>query len=45
MAGATELAADTASRPMLALRSEALVMLTGGIDLRGAKMRPWYERP
>jgi transposase len=29
----------------LALRSEALAMLTGGIDLRGAKMRPWYERP
>lgn len=28
----------------LALRPEALVMLTDGIDLRGAKMRPWYER-
>lgn len=23
---------------------EALAMLTDGIDLRGAKMRPWYER-
>jgi len=29
----------------LALRPEAFVMLTNGIDLRGAKMRPWYERP
>lgn len=28
----------------LALRPEALAMLTDGIDLRGAKMRPWYER-
>jgi len=27
------------------LRAEALAMLTDGIDLRGAKMRPWYERP
>lgn len=26
------------------LRAEALAMLTDGIDLRGAKMRPWYER-
>ena len=23
---------------------QALAMLTDGIDLRGAKMRPWYER-
>ena len=29
----------------LALRPEALAMLTDGIDLRGAKMRPWFERP
>jgi len=29
----------------LALRPEALAMLTDGIDLRGAKLRPWYERP
>jgi len=28
----------------LALRPEALAMLTDGIDLRGAQMRPWYER-
>lgn len=29
----------------LALRSEALEMLLSGIDLKGAKMRPWYEDP
>lgn len=28
----------------LLLRPEAFAMLTDGIDLRGAKMRPWYER-
>jgi transposase len=28
----------------LALRPEALAMLTDGMDLRGAKMRPWFER-
>jgi transposase len=28
----------------LCLTPEALAMLTDGIDLRGAKMRPWYER-
>jgi transposase len=28
----------------LALRPEAFAMLTDGIDLRGAKMRPWYGR-
>ena len=28
----------------LLLKAEALAMLTDGIDLRGAKMRPWYER-
>lgn len=30
--------------PKLALRPEALAMLTDGIELRGARMRPWYER-
>jgi transposase len=28
----------------LKLTPAALAMLTDGIDLRGAKMRPWYER-
>jgi transposase len=28
----------------LALRPEAFAMLTDGIDLRGAKLRPWFER-
>jgi transposase len=28
----------------LALSPQALAMLTDGIDLRGARMRPWYER-
>jgi transposase len=28
----------------LMLRPEALAMLTDGVDLRGAKMRPWYQR-
>ena len=29
---------------VISLRPEALAMLTDGVDLRGAKMRPWYER-
>lgn len=33
-----------AAESKLRLRAEALAMLTDGIDLRGAKMRPWYER-
>lgn len=28
----------------LKLVPEALAMLTDGIDLRGAQLRPWYER-
>jgi len=28
----------------LKLSAEALAMLTDGIDLRGARLRPWYER-
>ena len=28
----------------LSLTPQALAMLTDGVDLRGAKMRPWYER-
>jgi transposase len=28
----------------LKLAPEALTMLTDGIDLRGARLRPWYER-
>ena len=28
----------------LELAPEAFAMLTDGIDLRGAKLRPWYER-
>ncbi len=33
-----------ADAKVICLRPEALAMLTDGIDLRGAKMRPWYER-
>ncbi len=28
----------------LKLAPEALALLTDGVDLRGAKLRPWYER-
>jgi transposase len=29
----------------LRLRAEALEMLLAGIDLKGARLRPWYEEP
>lgn len=28
----------------ISLTPEALSLLTDGVDLRGAKLRPWYER-
>ena len=31
-------------RTKLKLSPEALALLTDGVDLRGGKMRPWYER-
>jgi len=31
-------------RVKLKLTPQALAMLTDGVDLRGAKLRPWYER-
>jgi len=33
-----------ANQVKLKLAPEALAMLTDGIDLRGARLRPWYER-
>jgi transposase len=33
-----------ASPTKLALTPQALALLTDGVDLRGAKLRPWYER-
>jgi hypothetical protein len=30
--------------PSLSLTPQALAMLTDGVDLRGGKLRPWYER-
>lgn len=33
-----------AGQQKLSLAPEALAMLTDGVDLKGAKMRPWYER-
>ena len=31
-------------RTKLSLTPQALAMLTDGVDLRGAQLRPWYER-
>lgn len=31
-------------RSKMALKPEALALLLDGVDLRGAKMRPWYQR-
>ena len=31
-------------RKVITLRPEAFAMLTDGVDLRGGKMRPWYDR-
>jgi transposase len=31
-------------RTKLALTPQALALLTDGVDLRGAKLRPWYQR-
>jgi len=36
--------ASQAGASKLQLAPEALAMLTDGIDLRGARMRAWYER-
>jgi transposase len=33
-----------AGQVKLRLAPEAFAMLTDGVDLRGAKLRPWYER-
>jgi transposase len=35
---------DTDGKTKLALRPEALAMLTDGIDLRSGRMRAWYQR-
>jgi len=37
-------AAAQSGQGKLRLAPEGLALLTGGVDLRGAKMRPWYER-
>jgi len=34
----------TPGETKLVLTPQALAMLTDGVDLRGAKLRPWYER-
>lgn len=44
IAGSRHSAAIDPQAVKLKLAPEALAMLTDGIDLRGAKLRPWYER-
>lgn len=36
--------ASDAKQVKLQMRPEVLAMLTDGIELRGAKLKPWYER-
>jgi transposase len=36
--------ASKAGAPAMSLATEALQLLLDSIDLRGAEMRPWYER-
>lgn len=36
--------ASSKGQKRLSLTPEALAMLTDGVDLKGARMRPWYER-
>ena len=35
---------EDAKAAKFAMRAEAFAMLTDGIDMRGAKMRPWFAR-
>lgn len=35
---------SSSGTPSLSLAPEALQLILDGIDLRGAEMRPWYER-
>jgi len=36
--------ATSAGATKISLTPEALNLLTDGVDLRGAKLRPWYQR-
>lgn len=37
-------APSAAGSAKLSLTPEALTLLTDGVDLRGARLRPWYQR-